>query len=92
MPWIPVVLAWLGSELVFRVLVSLGMGLLTFGIYTTAVDTLKTQVETAYAGLPANMMAFAEIVGLGEFVAIVLTALVTRAAYDFMPRFGRKPA
>lgn len=89
--WGARLLEWSSSGLVFKVLLSLGAGVITFNVYTTAVSTLRTTIESTYNGLPSNILTFAHILGLDQMIAALLTAVITRAAFDFLPKFGRNP-
>ena len=74
------VLLTLVSSLVGRVLLALGLGLVTF----TALDPLLEQFRTRYfdqlSGLPSDIIGFVGLLKIGDAVQILFAALATKLA------------
>lgn len=86
--------AWLlamAGPLAARVLASLGIVWLTYEVLTTLASNVQSQVTTLWGGMPAAMLAFANLTGLTGAVGIMLGALVARAALAAAARLGKKP-
>lgn len=74
------VLLTLVTSLVGRVLLALGLGLVTY----TALDPLLDQFRSSYfnqlSGLPADISGFVGLLKLGDAVQIIFAALATKLA------------
>lgn len=66
------------QPLVARVLVSLGLSLVTFTGMSVAIDLLTTRAVTAWGGLPASILQLAGLAGIGEALSIITGAVATR--------------
>jgi len=88
MGYLALLLNWLAGLTVAKTVLSLGIGLLTFGGYLLAVDQLRDLALSTYGGLPVAILAYADIAGVPLGMGYVVAAVVMRAAFDFMPRIG----
>jgi hypothetical protein len=74
-----------------RVLISLGIGVVTWGGVSTAINQFIDYAHAAYSGLPAYASAFLGLSGVGTGLGMVAGALTFRAAYMALPRLGVLP-
>lgn len=82
------VLLWFAGHLIAKIVLSLGLGLLTFAGYLEVMDYLESQVVSAWGGIPAAALAYLTIAGFTDALGIILAALSIRAAITFAPRLG----
>lgn len=66
------------GTLVGKVLVSLGMGYVTFTGAEALLDFAKSQFLTGIAGLPADAVAIAGLMKVGVCVSMLLSAYASR--------------
>ena len=66
------------GTLVGRVLISLGIGYVTFSGVDTAITWAKTQFLSGVGGLPADAVGIANTMKVGVCVSMLLAALTAR--------------
>lgn len=66
------------QPLVARVLVSLGLSLVTFTGMSMVIDTLTSRAVSAWGGLPASILQLAGLAGIGEALSIITGAVATK--------------
>jgi len=66
------------GTLVGRVLLSVGIGYVTFTGVDTSLDWAKAQFLSGLAGMPASSLALAGIMKVGVCVSMLLSAVVAR--------------
>lgn len=71
-------LAAMVPTLVGRVMLTLGMSMITFTGMSIAMDTLTARAVSAWGGLPASIVQLAGLAGIGEALSIVMGAVATR--------------
>lgn len=65
-----------------QVLISLGIGYVTFTGLDTSLDWVKGQIVTGVGGLPAQAVAVLGAARVGTVLAIVLSAITARMLLD----------
>lgn len=70
------------GTLVGQVLISLGIGYVTYTGVSFSLDWLKSMIVTSAAGLPSQVIAIAGACSLGSVVSIVLSAITARLVLD----------
>ena len=82
---LPVVLASVGGillsitgSLVGRVLLSLGIAVITYGGVDVTLTWLKGQAVAAFSGLPAEMVALMAYMKIGSCISMIFSAIVVR--------------
>ncbi|MDP2034186.1 MAG: DUF2523 domain-containing protein [Polaromonas sp.] len=82
---LPVVLASVGGmllsitgSLVGRVLLSLGIAVVTYGGVDVTLTWLKGQAVAAFSGLPAEMVALMAYMKIGSCISMIFSAIVVR--------------
>lgn len=66
------------GTLVGRVLISLGIAVITFTGISASLDFLKTQAISSFNALPPEMMAIIGLMKVGVCISIVTSAIVAR--------------
>lgn len=81
----PVFLASLGGMLlqltaswVGRVLLSLGIAVITYGGVNTTLSWLKGQAVYAFSGLPSDMIGLMAYMQVGNCISMIFSAIVVR--------------
>lgn len=71
------------------VLISLGIGFISFAGLMVLTDALIGHVQTAYGQIPGSMAQLADLLGVGTAIGIVLGGIVARASYAAITRLGK---
>lgn len=66
------------QPIIARILVALGMSIVTFTGMAVLMEQVTQAVQTAWGGLPAAILGLAGLAGLGEGLSIVFGAIATR--------------
>jgi hypothetical protein len=61
-----------------RVLIALGISVITFSGLNVTLGWVKSQVVSALQGLPAEMVQLLAYAGVGEFISIIASAFAAR--------------
>lgn len=72
------------GTLVGRVLLSLGLGYVSYTALDTSLQWISDQISSAFAGLGSQSMAVLSACQVGSAVAIVLSAIGARLVLDGM--------
>lgn len=70
------------GSLVGRVLVALGIGIVTFTGLNAALDALKTQAIQQFASLPPEVFGMLGVMKVGVAISIVTSAIAARLLLD----------
>ena len=84
--------AWLlalAAPLAKRVLLALGIGVLTYAGYSAIIDQVKSAVIAQWGNLGTVTAQILSLGGYGEALGIILGAMVARAALMAAARFGK---
>lgn len=84
--------AWLiamVTPLVGRILSVIGFGFLSYSAIKTLISNASNAAVAAYNGLPADVLNFANLAGVGECLSIAIASLTTRAALVSVQRLAR---
>jgi hypothetical protein len=66
------------GTLVGRVMVALGISVITYTGMSTTLSTLKQQAITSFQGLPADLLGMLSYMRVGQAFSIVTSAIVAR--------------
>jgi hypothetical protein len=72
-------LSWLAAGLIQRVLVGAGLSLIVGVGFEALISSSLASAASNLSGGGGSALAFARLLGVGDFLSIVGTALVTRA-------------
>jgi len=80
----PALLGWFAgfliSSLIMRVFVMTGLSIVTFYFVNDLVNTAQAQIQSAFYGLPADVLSFLRLYQFDKAISVVMSAL-TIAAY-----------
>lgn len=80
MPTIVVrILIWFGTGLAARMLLGLGLGIVTFNALQTLMDNLKNALLASMNGLPVDLINIMGLLNFDFYISIVLSAMGTSA-------------
>ncbi|MBX3617493.1 DUF2523 domain-containing protein [Nitrosomonas sp.] len=71
----------IAAPIVRKVLVSLGFGIVTFGVITTTLNQLLSIAQSNYSSITGIASSLLAIAGAGEAMGIIAAALVFRATF-----------
>ena len=80
--WVIGGLAAATASFVGRALVALGLGFVTYTAIDTVLDSLKANLLSAAAGLPATTIGILGTLKLGTSASIILSAILVRMTLD----------
>lgn len=66
------------GSLVGRVLLALGLGVVTYTGMSASIDLLKGQAVAAFTGLPAEVLGMLSVMRVGQCISIVTSAILAR--------------
>lgn len=66
------------GTLVGRVMVALGVGVVTYTGINASLDALKTQAVSAFAGLPPELLGLLALLKVGQCISIIMSATAAR--------------
>lgn len=75
--------------LVKKVLISLGIGVLTYGGLTLIGNQIQAQVLTNWGALPVSLVQVASLLGMPQALGIILGGLSARIALVSVGRIGK---
>lgn len=85
--------AWLLSiagPIITRVLIQLGIGIVSYAAVSSAVGMLINSAKNNYLGLPSDMLAILAISGANDALGIIAAAITARLALQVTKRFQIK--
>lgn len=82
-------LALAAAPITKLVLISLGIGFISFAGLMVLTDALIAHVQSAYGQLPASAAQIADLLGVGTAIGIILGGIVARASYAAITRLGK---
>lgn len=75
------------GSLAVRVVLSLGLGIVSYAALTTYVGNAISSMQAQYNSIPATTLQLANLGGIGEFLAIITAAIVARVSLLLLKRF-----
>lgn len=65
-----------------RVLIALGISVITYTGITATLDVLKTQAISAFSGLPPEVFGLLGLLKVGQCISIVTSAIAAKMVID----------
>jgi cell division protein FtsX len=65
-----------------RVLIALGISVVTYTGITTTLDFLKSQAISAFSGLPVEVFSILGVLKVGQCISIVTSAIAAKLLLD----------
>lgn len=85
----PVFIAAIGGMLINlvgtlagRILIALGISVITYSGITVTLDFLKSQAIAAFSGLPVEVFSILGILKVGQCISIVTSAIAAKLVID----------
>jgi len=78
----------LAGPIARRVLLSLGLGVVSYAGLALIAEQVKTAVVDNYGALSGNVLDLLNLLGAGQAIGIVLGAIIARAAFAAIARIG----
>lgn len=75
----PAVIAIVGP-IIAQILAVLGIGLVTYTGVTAVIDVARAHVISSFSGWSADVSAIAGLLGIDQFVSIILASISARVA------------
>lgn len=85
--------AWLLSiagPIITRVLIQLGIGIVSYAAISTAVASLVNSAKSYYLGLPADVLSILSMSGASDAFGIITAAIMARLSLQVTKRFQLK--
>lgn len=78
----------LASPFIRRVLLSLGIGLISYSSFSSVLESLLSQAKSSFNSLPGQLMGLVGLMGGGEIMSIIAGAMVARVSLAAAKKFG----
>lgn len=78
----------LASPIAKQVLLSLGLGIITFAGMSTALNAITTLIQTNLSGMSAAVAALMGLAGAGQALGIIAGAVAYRIGLQVTKRIG----
>lgn len=75
------------TPLVRRVLIALGVGIVTYTGYSAVIDSIKAHIVSEMSGLTGNALQIITLYGLPDAIGIILGAFTTAASLSVAKKF-----
>lgn len=84
-------LIWFASTLGARLLVSLGMGFLSFSLITVTATSMITTFTSVWNGIPSAMLSVLSLAGFPTALGWIVGAWLARLSLNSLSKIGRLP-
>jgi len=85
------VLSWVAGSLIARLVIALGIGVVTYIGVSAGMDTLQAMVVSELGGLPAHLIQALGLLRFDDAITLVFSAIAARVALASVGKlaFGR---
>jgi hypothetical protein len=80
-----------GGYIVSKILLSLGIGIISYSAVTALIGQLVTLAQSHYGTFPAFALQIANLAGFGQAFGIIAGAVLFRASFIFINKIGLLP-
>lgn len=77
------------GPIVKRVLLALGVGVISYAAVMTAFNAAKDQLLSTYGSISADIVWFVDLVGAFDSMSIILGAMAARLVLQSAAKFGK---
>lgn len=77
----------LAGPVVRKILLSLGIGLVSYAALTTVLNTALSSAKSAFGGMTGDVASLVQLSGAGECLSIIGGAMLARVAMLAVKRF-----
>jgi len=85
------VLAWVGASLIARLLLGLGVGVLTYVGVSALMDTAYSSIVALYADIPAQILGTIGVLHLDDAIKVIFSAISIRLTISSMSKLKFAP-
>lgn len=78
----------IGAPLARQILISLGIGIISFGSSLVLINTIIGQVQSSFQGMPDIVLSMVSLFGVPESASILLGAFSVRAGISAVKKMG----
>lgn len=78
----------LAAPLVKRVLIALGIGVITYTASTAVLGVVLQSLQNSMGSMPTTVMQLSSLYGLPDFIGIILGAYSTSLTLSTVKKFG----
>lgn len=78
----------LAAPAVRQVLLSLGIGLVSYAALSSVLTDLLSQAKSYFSGMPSDLSGLVGLMGGGEILSIVAGGMIARTALAAVKKFG----
>lgn len=78
----------IASPLARQVLISLGIGIISYGSSLALINTITSQIQSNFQGMPDVVLSMVSLFGVPESASIILGAFTVRAGISAAKRMG----
>lgn len=82
------ILQWIITYALIRTLMTVGIGIVTYGAVIYALNNAISYAKQMYNGMPITVLNFLAIAGVPEVLGILCGALIARASLQFVKRLA----
>ena len=82
------ILGLIATYAIVRALLSIGIGIVTYGAVIYAIKEALSHAKGAYNQMPSEVLSFLAIAGIPEFLGIICGAVVARMTLQFVKRLA----
>ncbi|MEE9326530.1 MAG: DUF2523 domain-containing protein [Cocleimonas sp.] len=85
------ILTWLMGSIGSRILLSLGMGFISYGAITVAATALITQFADLWQGLPSAVLSILSLAGFPTAFGWIIGAYLAKLTLNSLSKIGKIP-
>lgn len=82
------ILQWLITYAIIRAMVSIGLGIVTYGAVIYAIKNAINAAKSAYNTMPGQVLNFLALAGVPEALGIICGAVIARTTLVFVKRIA----
>ncbi len=86
------ILSWMMSSIGAKILVSLGMGFISYGAITVAAQAMIATFSTSWSGLPTAVLSIFSLAGFPQALGVIIGAYLAKLALNKLSKVGRIPS
>jgi len=85
------VMAWIGASLIARLLLGLGVGVLTYVGVSALMDTAYATIVGLYANIPPQILGTVGVLHLDDAIKVIFSAISIRLTISSMSKLKFAP-
>lgn len=82
----------LAGPLARRVMLSLGLGVISYAGLLAVASQVSSQITAKYSTLSGSVLDLLNLIGFGQAVGIIIGAVIARAAFGAISKIGAMSA